>query len=84
MARQKTRAAGVRGKPTPGARLRAARERLGLSLAEAAARFDPPISKQSWGDAERGRYRSLDWWYSAALALGIDPHTLDERLASIV
>lgn len=70
-------------KSTPGQRLRAARLALGLSCEEAGARVAPPISKQSWGDAERGRNRSLDWWYSAALALEIDPHTLDKRLASI-
>ena len=68
---------------TPGARLRAARIAAGLSCEDAGARVRPRISGQSWGDAERGRARSLDWWYSAALALGIDPHTLDERLASI-
>ena len=68
---------------TPGQRLRAAREQLGLSCAEAAARMSPPIGKQSWLDAERGKGRSLDWWYGAALALGIDPHDLDPRLASI-
>lgn len=70
--------------PTPGARLRAAREALSLSCPEAGARMRPPISGQSWGDAERGQARTLDWWYSAALALEIDPHSLDERLASIV
>ena len=68
---------------TPGARLRAAREQLGLSCAEAGARMAPPVGKQSWLDAERGKPRSLDWWYSAALALGVDPHEIDPRLASI-
>lgn len=71
-------------KSTPGSRLRAAREARGLSCREAGELVQPAISGQSWGDAERGQYRSLDWWYSAALALGVDPHTLDERLASIV
>jgi hypothetical protein len=70
-------------KSAPGQRLRAAREALGLSCEAAGARVRPPISGQSWGDAERGRPRSLDWWYSAALALGVDPHELDPRLASI-
>lgn len=76
------------GKPappsTPGARLRAAREALGLSCPEAGARRSPPISGQSWLDAERGKPRSLDWWYASALALGVDPHAIDPRLASIV
>jgi hypothetical protein len=53
-------------KSAPGQRLRAAREALGLSCEAAGARVRPPISGQSWGDAERGRPRSLDWWYSAA------------------
>jgi hypothetical protein len=69
-------------KSTPGTRLRAARIAAGLSCETAGRRCSPPISGQSWGDAERGRTRSLDWWHSAALALGIDPHSLDERLAS--
>lgn len=69
---------------TAGQRLRAARKAKGLSCAEAGRLVRPPISAQSWGDAERGAYRTLDWWYSAALALEISPHTLDERLARIV
>lgn len=64
---------------TPGARLRAAREQLGLSCAEAAARLG--VGKQSWLEVERGKPRTLDWYYDAAQALGVDPHSIDPRLA---
>lgn len=73
----------TRTQSTPAERLRAARKAIGISCAEAGAYMSPPISGQSWGDAERGGYRSLDWWYAAALALDVSPHTIDDRLARI-
>jgi transcriptional regulator with XRE-family HTH domain len=69
---------------TPDARLRTARERAGLTQTQAAARMVPPIDQRTWAKAESGRWTpTLDWLYRAAAALGIDPHELDGRLASI-
>lgn len=65
-----------------GRKLREARERAGLTGETAAARMNPPIGKHAWFDAERGRWRNLEWWYFAALAVGADPHEIDPRLAS--
>lgn len=83
MAKRKTV---VDGK-TAGPRVRATRERLGLTIAESARRCG--IGHQSWADLERGHLGdgrefgvSLDRLFLIAEGLGVDPHELDDRLAS--
>lgn len=62
-------------------RLKSAREKLGISQAEAARRC--AIGPVSWNDLESGkRSATLDRLWGLATALGIDPHELDPRLAS--
>mgnify|MGYP005831352799 CR=1 FL=1 len=68
--------------------IREARLRLGLNMVEAAERCG--IGYQSWTDLERGRKGdgtilnvSLDRLWLIAQSLGIDPHDLDKRLASV-
>lgn len=72
----------ARSKPaTPAARLRAARERAGLSTRDVAARLG--ISQPYYTRVETGgRKPSLDWLHEAARAIGCDPAELDPRLAS--
>ncbi|HEU5116815.1 MAG TPA: helix-turn-helix transcriptional regulator, partial [Isosphaeraceae bacterium] len=68
---------------SPAAKLRAARERAKLSQGEAASRMPGRVTIQYWSDVERGRRKpSLEWLYEAAKAIGCNPHSLDERLAS--
>lgn len=68
---------------SPAAKLKAARERAGLSQSAAAARMPGSVAVQYWSDVERGRRRpSLEWLWDAARAVGCNPHSLDERLAS--
>ena len=68
---------------SPAARLKAARERAGLSQSAAAARMPGSVAVQYWSDVERGRRKpSLEWLWDAAGAIGCDPHELDSRLAS--
>jgi transcriptional regulator with XRE-family HTH domain len=68
---------------TPGDRLRAARIAAGLTQAEAAARMPGKVSARRWSDMENGqRVPSLEWLWDAAMALGVDPSGLDERLAA--
>jgi transcriptional regulator with XRE-family HTH domain len=63
------------------ARLRTLRESAGLTQQQAADRLR--VTSVYWGDVERGkRQASLDWLHAAALAIGVDPHELDPRLAS--
>lgn len=69
-------------------RVRAARLGLGITVAEAARRCG--IGHQAWTDLERGRKGdgtamsvSLDRLWLIAESLGIDPHELDPRLASV-
>jgi transcriptional regulator with XRE-family HTH domain len=67
----------------PGASIRAAREKAGLTQAAAAARMPNSVAVQYWSDVENGhRSPSLEWLWEAAKALGCNPHGLDERLAS--
>ncbi len=65
---------------TPGARLRAARLKLGLTQVAAAARLGipQPVLSQAEND---GWALGLDWLHDAAGKLGCDPGDLDERLA---
>ena len=66
---------------TPGGRLKSARERLGLSLADAAKKCG--VGRQSLWDLESGkRSATLDRLWGIATALEIDPAELDPRLAS--
>lgn len=63
------------------ARLRTVRLGLGLTQAEAAARIGK--TQGYWTSLETGRNgASLDQVHAIAIALGLDPHQLDERLAS--
>jgi len=63
------------------ARFAAARKSLGLTQAEAAARLG--CSPGYVGQLESGHGSpTLDKIHELATTLGIDPHTLDERLAS--
>lgn len=67
---------------TPGARLRAARERLGLSQRELAERLG--ITQQSYAQYESGaRVATLDWLHAVATTVGIDPYTLDPKFRSV-
>jgi transcriptional regulator with XRE-family HTH domain len=62
-------------------RIRAARDRLGITQVQAAKRCQ--ISTASWNDMETGkREPTLDRMWGIAVLLGIDPHELDPRLAS--
>jgi DNA-binding XRE family transcriptional regulator len=71
------------GSPIVGDRIRAARERAGLTQSAAAARHSGHVAVQYWSDVERGRRSpSLEWLWEAARAIGCNPHSLDERLAS--
>jgi DNA-binding XRE family transcriptional regulator len=67
-----------------GMRLRTARMAGGLTQAESAQRMlNSKATAQYWSDVENGRrVPSLEWLWGAAQALGVNPHTLDERLAS--
>jgi transcriptional regulator with XRE-family HTH domain len=66
---------------SPAARLRAARDRAGLSQGQAAAKMPGNVTIQYWSDVERGRRSpSLEWLWDAAHAIGCDPNTLDDRL----
>lgn len=57
------------------------RLRAGLSQAQAATRMPGSVSAQNWSDIENERRRpTLEWLWNAALALGCDPHELDDRL----
>jgi transcriptional regulator with XRE-family HTH domain len=66
-------------KPTAGDRLRAARERCGVSQSELARRLciKPPLISRI--EAAK-KVPDLEWLYKAAVALGVNPHELDERL----
>lgn len=69
--------------PAVGDRIRAAREKTGLSQGQAADRHVARPSAQYWSDVERGRrVPSLEWLWEAAKAIGCNPHSLDDRLAS--
>jgi len=65
----------------PGARLRAAREAAGVSRRDLARRLD--VAYPTLADIEADRKPiSLDKIHEVAVAIGIDPHSIDERLAS--
>jgi transcriptional regulator with XRE-family HTH domain len=64
---------------TPGERLRAARLRLRYSQTEAAERAG--VARQTWHKYENGTPAILDTWHKLAVAIGADPHEIDERLA---
>ena len=67
--------------PTPTERLKAFRAAEGWTLRDMAARLG--VSHQYIGQIESGdRQPSLEQLHRFAAALGIDPHDLDERLAS--
>jgi transcriptional regulator with XRE-family HTH domain len=78
-----------RTKPHPspatlGQRLRAARAAAGLTQGELAAAMEIPSGKQTVSEVERGLWvPTLDWTYRAAVAMGVDPSTLDDRLAAV-
>ena len=62
------------------ARLRAARQRLGLTQRQACARLG--TTQGSWGQLERGLTAvTLEQTARIAAALGLDPSELDPRLA---
>lgn len=66
-----------------GERLRAARERAKMTQKAAADLTGAKVTVQYWSDVENGRRTpSLEWLWEAARALGCNPHTLDERLAT--
>ena len=66
---------------TPGSRFRVARERAGLTQVQVAASIRTKQSAIS--DFERGqRDISLDRLHTWCVACGINPHEVDERLAS--
>ena len=66
---------------TPGERLTHFRTKAGLSLTEAAERVG--VHKSTYHQFESGRRSpTLDRLHEIAVKLGIDPHQLDERLAS--
>ena len=66
--------------PTPGQRLRAARQAARLTQAQLASRLG--VGAVYLGDLERGkRPLSLDRLWEIAEAIGCDPRDLDERLA---
>ena len=56
---------------TPGQRLRAARERAGVTQAQLAERMGS--AQATISDVERGQPATLDWMYAAAVALGYRP-----------
>lgn len=63
------------------AKIRAARDKAGLTQGQAAGRMPGSVAVQYWSDVERGRRTpSLEWLWHAAWALGCDPHSLDLRL----
>ncbi len=65
----------------PGAKLRAARELASIDRRELASRLK--ISYQRLSDIEADRWpMTLDKIHEISLALGIDPHQIDSRLAS--
>ncbi len=67
---------------TPGRRFRLARERLGLTQIRAAEAIG--IGQSQISDFERGHERpSLDKLHSWCISCGIDPHEVDQRLASV-
>lgn len=66
---------------SPADRLRAAREQLGLTQRDAARTLG--VSFTSYAQYEQGvREPTLEWLIRFAETVGIDPHTLDPRLAS--
>lgn len=65
----------------PGETLRAYRESQGWSQSDLAARLG--CRKSMVSDVECGtRTPTLEWWHKTATAIGLDPSTLDKRLAS--
>lgn len=64
------------------ARFAAARKALGLTQVEAAARLGVDYSRVGQLESPGLKAPSLGKIYEYATALGIDPHELDERLAS--
>lgn len=66
-----------------GPKVRRARERAGMTQAEAAKRMPGRVSAAYWSGVENGHRRaSLEWLWDAASALGCNPRDLDERLAA--
>jgi DNA-binding transcriptional regulator YiaG len=62
-------------------KIKAARDKAGLTQGQAAARMPGNVAVQYWSDVERARRTpSLEWLWNAAKAIGCDPHALDERL----
>lgn len=61
-------------------RLRDARKAAGLTQAELASRVG--VHQTRLSQIEHGDSADLQARYDLAIALGIDPHTLDARLAS--
>ena len=69
------------GENPVGVKLASARESLGLTRSQAAERLG--CSYQALAEIELGRRNvSLERLHGIAVGLGIDPHWLDERLAS--
>ena len=62
------------------ARLRDARKASGLSQAQLAERVG--LTQGRIAQLERGDPSDLQQRYDLAVALGVDPHRLDDRLAS--
>jgi transcriptional regulator with XRE-family HTH domain len=64
-------------------KIKAARDKAGLTQGQAAARMPGNVAVQYWSDVERARRTpSLEWLWDAAQAIGCDPHDLDPRLQS--
>lgn len=74
---------GPEPQPPIGERIKAARTKAGFTQAQAASRMIMKVAAAYWSDVENGhRKPSLEWVWEAAQALGVNPHSLDERLAS--
>lgn len=80
---QRSEGGDATGGPSIGDRIRAARDRAGFTQGQAAGRMPNNVTVQYWSDVENGRRTpSLEWLWEAARAIGCNPHSLDERLAS--
>ena len=65
-------------------RIRAIRKEKGLTLAQLAARCDPPTTAQTIGRLETGmRNLSIKWMDRIGAGLGVDPQTLVRGEASV-